>query len=92
MQSTSVYANIPFASGGTPEDPVLWYSGGQFHMIYSYPLDRIAYHLTALDAINNRENKGVAFQSTEPFLKYEDGTVNIWTNWSAPWCTWKTAT
>jgi hypothetical protein len=34
VQGTSVHANIPYTPGGTPEDPALWYSGGQYHMVY----------------------------------------------------------
>jgi hypothetical protein len=84
VQNTSVYANIPFTSGGTPEDPVLWYSGGQYHMIYSYPLDRVAYHLTSPDGINDWVNAGEAYRSTQPFIRYEDGTVNIWNKLERP--------
>jgi hypothetical protein len=84
VQSTSVYANISFSPGGTPEDPVLWYSGGQYHMVYSYPLDRVAYHLTSQDGIHNWVNAGVAFRSTDPFIRYEDGTVNIWNKLERP--------
>ncbi len=77
-KTKSVYANIPFRSGGTPEDPCLWYSGGQYHMVYSYPLDRKMYHLTSPDGINNWKNQGLAVDATKPFIKYTDGTSNIW--------------
>jgi len=85
VQSTSVYdSSIGYTPTGTPEDPCLWYSGGKFHMVYSYPLDRIAYHLTSVDGIHDWQNEGVAFQATEPFIKYEDGTVNTWNKLERP--------
>lgn len=85
VQSTSVYdSSITYTPTGTPEDPCLWYSGGKYHMVYSYPLDRIAYHLTSVDGIHDWQNEGVAFQATEPFIKYEDGTVNTWNKLERP--------
>lgn len=85
VQSTSVYdSSITYTPTGTPEDPCLWYSGGKYHMVYSYPLDRIAYHLTSVDGIHDWQNEGVAFRATEPFIRYEDGTVNTWNKLERP--------
>jgi MYXO-CTERM domain-containing protein len=84
VQGTSVYANIPYTPGGTPEDPALWYSGGQYHMVYSYPLDRVAYHLTSPDGIHDWVNAGLAWDATQPFIRYTDGTVNTWNKLERP--------
>ncbi len=84
VKTNSVYANISFTPGGTPEDPCLWYSGGQYHMVYSYPLDRKMYHLTSPDGINNWKNMGLAVDATKPFIKYTDGTPNIWNKLERP--------
>jgi hypothetical protein len=84
VKTNSVYANIPFANGGTPEDPCLWYSGGQYHMVYSYPLDRKMYHLTSPDGIKNWKNMGLAVDATKPFIKYTNGTTNIWNKLERP--------
>lgn len=85
VQSTSVYdSSIEYSPTGTPEDPCLWYSGGKYHMVYSYPLDRISYHLTSVDGIHDWQNEGVAFEATEPFIEYEDGTVNVWNKLERP--------
>jgi hypothetical protein len=85
VKTDSVYdASIKYVSGGTPEDACLWYSGGQYHMIYSYPLDRKMYHLTSPDGINNWKDMGLAVDATKPFIKYTDGTANIWNKLERP--------
>ncbi len=35
------------------EDPVIWYSGEQSHVLYDYPDDRVGYHLTSTDGVHN---------------------------------------
>ncbi|MBN1605535.1 MAG: glycoside hydrolase family protein [Polyangiaceae bacterium] len=85
VQGTSVYdRSISYTPGGTPEDPCLWYSGGRYHMIYSYPLDRKAYHLASVDGIKDWKNEGLAYDATKPFIKYTDGTTNIWNKIERP--------
>lgn len=85
VQSTSVYdSSIRYPAGGPPEDPVLWYSGCQYHIVYSYPLDRKSYHLVSPDGIKNWVNVGLAFDATKPFIKYADGTVNTWNKLERP--------
>jgi MYXO-CTERM domain-containing protein len=85
VQATSVYdRSISYTPGGTPEDPCLWYSGGRYHMIYSYPLDRKSYHLASVDGIKDWKNEGLAYDATKPFLKYTDGTTNIWNKIERP--------
>jgi hypothetical protein len=83
VKTDMVYPNIPYAPGGTPEDPCLWFSGGQYHMVYSYPLDRKMYHLTSRDGLT-WANKGLAVDATKPFIRYTDGTVNTWNKLERP--------
>ncbi|MGE5788176.1 MAG: hypothetical protein ACM3ZE_26510, partial [Myxococcales bacterium] len=71
LQSTYVYA----------EDPVIWYSGGQYHVIYNYPDDRVAYHLTSPDGIHEWMDRGVAYdprQAQKLFSYAGNTTVNKW--------------
>jgi len=76
-ESTYVYA----------EDPVIWYSGGQYHVIYNYPDDRVAYHLTSTDGIHNWTDRGVAYdprQAQKLFGYAGDPTVNKWNKMERP--------
>jgi MYXO-CTERM domain-containing protein len=76
-ESTYVYA----------EDPVIWYSGGQYHVIYNYPDDRVAYHLTSTDGIHNWTDRGVAYdprQAQKLFSYANDTTVNKWYKMERP--------
>jgi hypothetical protein len=84
VKTNSVYADIQYLPSGTPEDPCLWYSGGQYHMVYSYPLDRKMYHLVSKDGIHDWKNKGLAVDATKPFIKYTDGTPNVWNKLERP--------
>ena len=67
-----------------PRGSVLWYSGCQYHMVYSYPLDRKSYHLASADGIKNWVNAGLAYDATKPFIKYTDGTANTWNKLERP--------
>jgi MYXO-CTERM domain-containing protein len=76
-ESTYVYA----------EDPVIWYSGGQYHVIYNYPDDRVAYHLTSTDGIHDWADHGVAYdprQAQKLFSYVGDTTVNKWYKMERP--------
>ena len=46
---------------GLAEDPVIWYSGGQYHVLYDYPDDRVGYHLTSVDGVHNWTDGGLAY-------------------------------
>jgi hypothetical protein len=80
VQGTSVYPSISGRENTAvfAEDPVIWYSGNLYHMIYNYPDDRYAYHLTSTDGIHNWTNKGIAFDPRLDFIRYSNGTVNHW--------------
>jgi len=53
-------------------------------MIYNYPDDRYAYHLTSVDGIHNWTNRGIAFDPRQDFVRYTDGTVNHWYKMERP--------
>jgi hypothetical protein len=68
------------------EDPIIWYSGGQYHVIYNYPDDRIAYHLTSTDGIHDWTDQGLAFdpRDGQKLFTNEDGSVTRWYNVERP--------
>lgn len=75
IQGNSVYntVNLP-----NLEDPVLWYSGGYYHIVVNSWSEKKAYHLRSKNGINNWTNEGLAFDPRSDFLRYTDGTVNHW--------------
>jgi hypothetical protein len=87
VQGKSVYPNLP----GLPqhklrdlEDPVVWFSGGLYHIVVNNWDDRKAYHLTSADGITNWKFQGLAYDPTTDFLRYTDGTVNHWNKLERP--------
>jgi hypothetical protein len=86
IQGGSVYAGI--MPEGTEmrnlEDPVVWYSGGLYHIVVNCWSSRKAYHLTSPDGISNWKNRGLAYDPTTNFVRYQDGTVNHWEKMERP--------
>ncbi|MCX6997440.1 MAG: glycoside hydrolase family protein [Kiritimatiellaeota bacterium] len=81
VQGPGVYSKVP----GIPEealrameDPVIWFSGGLYHIVANGFDARKAYHITSADGINNWTFRGLAYDPTKDFLRYTDGTVNHW--------------
>jgi len=68
------------------EDPVIWYSGGLYHVLYDYPGDRVGYHLTSKDGIHDWTDRGLAYdpRSAQKIFSYTDGTVNHWYKMERP--------
>jgi len=81
VQGNSVYneVNLP-----NLEDPVLWYSGGFYHIVVNSWSERKAFHLRSEDGIKNWTNVGRAFDPKSDFLRYTDGTVNHWNKIERP--------
>jgi hypothetical protein len=81
LQGNSVYntVNLPDL-----EDPVLWHSGGLYHIVVNSWSERKAFHLTSVDGIKNWKNQGLAFDPKSDFLRYTDGTVNHWNKIERP--------
>lgn len=61
---------------GNFEDPVVWRTPIQYHMIVNDWRGRIAYHLRSKDGINWKVDPGEAYMPG--ISKYEDGTVVNW--------------
>jgi hypothetical protein len=86
-QGPSIYptiAGMPQHELAHLEDPVLWFSGGLYHVVVNNWSDRRAYHLTSKDGIHDWTYRGVAYDPTKDFVRYTDGTVNHWTKLERP--------
>jgi hypothetical protein len=84
---TSAYPNnVPGLEATQPyaEDPVLWFSGGRYHMVVNWPGSRVARHLMSDDGINNWKDMGIAYDPRIAFIRYTDGTVNKWNKLERP--------
>jgi hypothetical protein len=68
------------------EDPVIWFSGGQYHVLYDYPDDRVGYHLSSADGIHNWTDQGLAYDPryAKQIFSYTDGTVDHWYKMERP--------
>jgi hypothetical protein len=87
VQGPSIYPSVP----GLPqhdlrnlEDPVVWFSGGLYHIVVNNWSDRKAYHLTSVDGITGWTYKGLAYDPTSDFVRYTNGTVNHWNKMERP--------
>ncbi len=77
-QGGSIYAGIPGLPRHNLEDPVIWFSGGLYHVTVNCWSERKAFLLTSPNGITNWTNRGLAYDPTSDFLRYTDGTVNHW--------------
>jgi hypothetical protein len=78
VQGTSAYSQAGVPSGNL-EDPVVWYSGGKYHIVVNKWDTRKAYHITSTDGITGwKLGSGLAYDPTANFLRYTNGTVNHW--------------
>ncbi|RCX14840.1 dockerin type I repeat protein [Anaerobacterium chartisolvens] len=85
IQGTNIYAKTPGCPTVNMEDPVMWYSGGLYHIVANKWDTRKAYHLTSEDGISNwKLDSGYAYDPTANFLRYTDGTVNRWNKLERP--------
>jgi hypothetical protein len=87
VQGPSIYPDIerlPKHDLRNLEDPVIWYSGGLYHIVVNNWSDRKAYHLTSVDGINRWAYRGLAYDPTKDFVRYTDGTVNRWEKLERP--------
>ncbi|MDH7600359.1 MAG: hypothetical protein QHH07_12120, partial [Sedimentisphaerales bacterium] len=78
VQGPSIYQGIPELPKRDLEDPVIWYSGGLYHVVVNCWTARKAYHLTSTNGIDNWRFRGLAYDPTTDFIRYTDGTVNHW--------------
>jgi MYXO-CTERM domain-containing protein len=81
VQGNSVF---PQAYDNANEDPVLWFSGGKYHIVFNFYNVRKMIHLESTDGINNWTNMGLACDPTTNMVRYTDGTVNHWSKMERP--------
>jgi len=84
LQGGSIYAGLPGLPTRNLEDPVIWYSGGLYHIVVNCWSERKAFHLTSPDGIGNWKNRGLAYDPTTNFVRYKDGTINHWEKMERP--------
>lgn len=66
------------------EDPLLWFSGGWYHIVVNNWGDRRAYHLISRNGITDWKFQGLAFDPGADFIRYTDGSVNHWNKLERP--------
>jgi hypothetical protein len=84
VQGPSIYPDISGLPQHNLEDPVIWYSGGLYHITVNCWSDRKAFLLTSPNGITGWTNRGLAYDPTKDFLRYTDGTVNHWNKIERP--------
>ena len=87
VQGPSVYPKVvglPQHALSNLEDPVVWYSGGLYHIVVNNWSDRKAYHISSVDGIKDWTYRGLAYDPTKDFVRYTDGTVNHWEKLERP--------
>jgi hypothetical protein len=84
VQGPSIYPTAAGLPLRNLEDPVVWYSGGLYHIVVNSWSSRKAYHLTSVDGIKNWTFRGLAYDPTKDFVRYTDGTVNHWHKMERP--------
>jgi len=84
LQGPSIYPGIPGLPTRDLEDPVVWHSGGLYHIVVNCWSERKAFHLTSRDGINGWTNRGLAYDPTRDFVRYKDRTVNHWEKMERP--------
>ena len=84
LQEPSIYPGMAGLPKHNLEDPVIWFSGGLYHIVVNCWNDRKAFHLTSPDGISHWTNRGLAYDPTADFIRYTDGTVNHWNKIERP--------
>lgn len=87
VEGPSVFTTIPELASRKQyylEDPVVWFSGGLYHITVNDWNAREAFHLTSADGITHWVNRGLAYDPRKAFVRYTDGTVNHWEKMERP--------
>jgi hypothetical protein len=87
VQGPSIYTTLPEMASHQMrhlEDPVIWYSGGLYHVTVNDWDDRQAFHLTSPNGIDHWSFRGLAYDPRKDFVRYTDGTVNHWNKMERP--------
>ena len=87
VQGDSIYRDLP----GLPqdnlsdlEDPVIWFSGGWYHLLVNNWRDRRAFHLISRNGITDWRFQGLAYEPGADFIRYSNGVVNHWNKLERP--------
>lgn len=67
---------------GYPEDPVIWKSCHQYHVIYNHAIEKKSVYIRSLDGIHWVSEPGFPYDNT--VFTYTDGTKNIWNKFERP--------
>ena len=85
VQTPGLLGQIAGSPTQDMEDPLLYYSGNTYHVIFNDWSAKKAYHYTSSDGITNwKLQPGLAYDPTAGFVRYTDGTVNHWTKLERP--------
>ncbi len=84
LQGNSIYPAIPNMPHHDLEDPVMWFSGGLYHVVVNCWSERKAYHLTSKNGIDEWTNRGLAYDPTVDFIRTKNGTPNRWNKIERP--------
>lgn len=84
VQGPSVYPKVAGLPLRNLEDPVVWYSGGLYHIVVNGWSDRKAFHITSPNGITDWTFRGLAYDPRADFVRYTDGTVNHWNKLERP--------
>jgi hypothetical protein len=66
------------------EDPVIWFSGGWYHVLVNHWRERRAYHLISRDGVTGWRLQGLAYEPGADFIHYTNGQVNHWNKLERP--------
>jgi hypothetical protein len=84
VQGPSVYPRVAGLPLKNLEDPVVWHSGGLYHIVVNGWSERKAYHITSVDGITNWTFRGLAYDPKTDFVRYTNGVVNHWDKLERP--------
>jgi hypothetical protein len=84
LQGPSIYPSIEGIPHHDLEDPVIWFSGGLYHIVVNCWSERKAYHLTSKNGIDGWTNRGLAYDPTVDFIRTGNGTPNRWNKIERP--------
>lgn len=69
-------------TSGYPEDPVIWFSGHQYHCIYNHAEDSRSAYMRSLNGVQWKNEYGLPYDSSSTY--YTDGTKNTWDKFERP--------
>jgi hypothetical protein len=75
---------LPQSNLHTLEDPVIWHSGGWYHVLVNNWEQRRAYHLISRDGMSGWKFQGLAYEPGADFIRYANGVVNHWNKLERP--------